>query len=208
MLQHPPVVKERRIFFLLDELGQLNRSASVKDLTTQGRSKGAAVFMGIQDIGQLDRIYGKEEKASIVNSSNNCAIFSLNEPETAKYFADKIGRQEVLETNDSKSMGAASVRDGVSISSGRRELYAVRPDGFLNLPRLQCYLQLKDHNTALLHLNFKDRPALQPSFVLNPGPEFRRSFLAMPALKSKDFTPTQKLEPEKIQDLDSPDYLS
>ena len=50
----------RRVFIFLDEFGTLQRLSSIKNLLTLSRSKGGAVTIGVQDIGQIDRIYGPE----------------------------------------------------------------------------------------------------------------------------------------------------
>jgi len=49
---------DRRIFFILDEFGMLNRLNSIVDLLTNGRSKGASVWLAIQDVGQVNNLYG------------------------------------------------------------------------------------------------------------------------------------------------------
>jgi len=176
-----PESRERRVHFLLDELGQLKKSGSLQDLITQGRSKGAAAYLGVQDFGQLDQIYGRNGRTSIINSVGNAAVFGLNDPDTAKFLAEKIGKHEVMEVNDSVSMGISDVRDGKTLSHQRRELYLFRPEELLGLPSLEMVTLFRGFGPARLQLEVVDRPEKGRSFVMKPGV----GFLEMASLESK-----------------------
>ena len=106
----------RRIYFFLDEFGSLNNMSSIIELLTRARSKGASVWIGTQEIGQIEKVYGKESRQSIVNGCASKLILSIAEPETAKYFSDAIGQTEVLESSESMSMGPSNIRDGLTFT--------------------------------------------------------------------------------------------
>jgi len=190
-----PESRERRIHFLLDELGQLKKSGSLQDLITLGRSKGAAVFLGIQDFGQLDQIYGRNGRISIVNSVGNSAVFGLNDPDTARYLADKLGKKEVLEVSDSVSMGVSDIRDGKTLNHQHRELYLYRPEELLRLAPLELIASFRGYDPARIKLVVTDRPELERPFVMKPGVEFTRPNLATGA--SPNPSPPPDLEPEE-----------
>jgi type IV secretory pathway TraG/TraD family ATPase VirD4 len=56
---------QRRFFFFIDEFGTLN---NIPTMRTNGRSKGMSIWIAIQDIGQIERIYGMDLSQTIVNS--------------------------------------------------------------------------------------------------------------------------------------------
>jgi len=49
----------------------LNRLNSIVDLLTNGRSKGASVWLAVQDIGQISNLYGDNLRQTIMNACNN-----------------------------------------------------------------------------------------------------------------------------------------
>ena len=57
-----PEASRRTTWFLLDEVRQAGRLDGLSALMTKGRSKGAAVLLGFQDIHGLHEVYGRETK--------------------------------------------------------------------------------------------------------------------------------------------------
>ena len=49
----------RRLFFILDEFGELGKIGTIVPLLTGSRSKGGASFILIQDTARINSIYGK-----------------------------------------------------------------------------------------------------------------------------------------------------
>ncbi|MDD5343694.1 MAG: type IV secretion system DNA-binding domain-containing protein, partial [Smithella sp.] len=60
--------RQRRFFFFIDEFGTLNNLPTIPVMLTNGRSKGMSVWIALQDMGQIDKIYGKEISQTIINS--------------------------------------------------------------------------------------------------------------------------------------------
>ena len=58
----------RRVFFIIDELGSLYRLESILDLLTVGRSKGACLICANQDLGRIEDTYGKSNTATFYNN--------------------------------------------------------------------------------------------------------------------------------------------
>ena len=111
--------KSRKIFFLLDEFGSLQKMQSIVDLLALGRSFGARVFIGIQEIQRLYSIYGKELTSTIVNNTSSKIVLRANEAETAEYMARLIGEVKRKETNLTNTTGADlnSNREGASFAN-------------------------------------------------------------------------------------------
>ncbi len=136
----------RRIYFFLDEFGSLNNMSSIIELLTRARSKGASVWIGTQEIGQIEKVYGKESRQSIVNGCASKLILSIAEPETAKYFSDAIGQTEVLESSESMSMGPSNIRDGLTFTRASKTKPLVLPSVFQQFPDMEGILKLSNYD--------------------------------------------------------------
>ena len=157
---------QRRIFFILDEFGTLQRLSTIKDLMTLSRSKGGAVFIGIQDKGQIDKIYSPEFSQSILNACGNSIMFRVADPITAKYLSDRIGRTEVRETDQTLSMGVADNRDGVSLMQRTREKDLVLPSEIMSLRDLEAYLKVANYSITKIQFNYKKYPDKHEPFIV------------------------------------------
>jgi len=97
----------RRVFIILDELGTLQRLSTIVQLLTLSRSKGGSVWIGIQDIGQIDKLYTEPLRQAMVNACGMTVVFSVAEPETAAFLSKKIGDICYLKTDETYSMAVA-----------------------------------------------------------------------------------------------------
>ncbi len=129
----------RRTWFFLDEVREAGRLDGLSRLLTKGRSKGAAVVLGFQDIAGLHDVYGPEVAEELVGQCANKAILRLNSPKTAAWASSLLGTREVIErqAGNSKStpqsLSTASSRsESVSHSVAARPL--VLDSEFLGLP--------------------------------------------------------------------------
>ena len=158
--------RKRRIFFILDEFGTLQRLSTIKDLLTLSRSKGGAVFIGVQDKGQIDKIYSPEFSQSILNACGNSLIYRVSDPMTAKYLSDRIGRTEIIETDQTMSMGVADNRDGISLMQRSREKDLVLPSEIMNLEDLEAYLKIANYSITKIRFKYKQYPESQEPFLV------------------------------------------
>jgi type IV secretory pathway TraG/TraD family ATPase VirD4 len=106
----------RRIFFILDEFGMLNKLNSIVDLLTNGRSKGASVWLAIQDIGQINNLYGENLRQTIMNACNNYFVFKINDYYTAELLSKKIGEVKIKTADE---MIAHNAVDNLNFENGR-----------------------------------------------------------------------------------------
>lgn len=132
----------RRLYFILDELGQIGKVGSIIQLLTQSRSKGGAAWLLIQDVAQVNAIYGKDGCTSIVNSCGNTISLSVKDAETAEFVSKNLGSIEIKRTEESMSMGVSDLRDSISQSSRIMEKRIVLPAQLTTLPDLELYMQL------------------------------------------------------------------
>ncbi|MCP5523249.1 MAG: type IV secretion system DNA-binding domain-containing protein [Verrucomicrobiales bacterium] len=111
----------RRTWIFLDEVRQAGRLDGLSALMTKGRSKGAAVVLGFQDINGLRDVYGREAADELVGQCNTKAILRLNSPETAAWASQLFGSHEVVETRRSSNTNRNFRRLGVAAGSSSGE---------------------------------------------------------------------------------------
>ncbi len=160
-----PESYERRIYFLLDEFPQLQKLPSLLNLLAAGRSKGASVILACQDIGQITALYGKEQMGSLTNNCNTSVCLQLGDPDSQEYMSKLFGERELLETDESYSMGSEDMRDGLSLSRKRRKERLILPSEIATLPKLSAYIKMLHHDIVLDKLTRKDRPVVAEALV-------------------------------------------
>ena len=133
---------DRRIFFFLDEFGQLNRMNSLIDILTNGRSKGASIWLAIQDIGQIDEKYGHNLRKTIINAFSNYVVFALNDHETAKFFVSKIGERKVIAIDEMIQHNADSDSNNMGVRRSQKTENLVLSSDIMNLPDRQAFIKL------------------------------------------------------------------
>lgn len=124
-----PESADPKTWFFLDEVREAGRLDGLGSLLTKGRSKGAAVVLGFQDIEGLRAAYGDDRVVNeLVGQCAHKFLLRFESPATADWAASVIGQSEWVEEK---------VTDG---SSGRSVTYdRVKRDGvlaseFLSLP--------------------------------------------------------------------------
>ena len=192
----------RRIFFMLDEFGTLQRLSTIVQLLTLSRSKGGSTWIGIQDIGQLDKIYTKELRESIVNACGSNLIFSVADPTTSKFLSDKIGDREFSEMEETHSMGVEDHRDGISLVRRRKTEKLVLPSEIQNLKDLNCFLKLPNYpitNTRFKYVSYPDR---HEPFVMRPdlSLDYIIGEQAKILAQAKAFTVDRGIQVQEIQE--------
>lgn len=159
---------DRRVFFILDEFGTLQRLSSIVQLLTLARSKGGSCWLGIQDIGQIEKIYTRDLRQAIVNSCGSSAIFSVADPNTADFLSSKIGEAEVEETSKNVQMGIATMRDGTSIQKHRKTRKVLLGSEIMELAELECLVKFGNYDTSRTKLTYKSYGSVADSFTLKP----------------------------------------
>lgn len=158
----------RRIFFMLDEFGTLQRLPTIIQLLTLSRSKGGSCWIGIQDIGQLDKLYTDQLRQSIVNACGGNLMFAVADPVSAKFLSDKIGDAEYIGTDETHSMGTEDTRDGISLVRRKRTEKLVLPSDIENLRDLECFLKLPNYDLTTIKLEYRKFEDLHEPFIIRP----------------------------------------
>ena len=108
-------------WFFLDELRELGALDMLGDMMTVGRSKGASMVLGFQDINGIQAEYGKERALELVGQTGNFALLRINgtQPDTQKWASQVAGQLRFQETKRTTSENTS--RDGTTsgVSSSR-----------------------------------------------------------------------------------------
>lgn len=132
---------DRRVWFILDELPALQKVPSLQTALAESRKFGGCVVAGIQNIHQLQKIYGQSESQSILNLFNTSYIFRTEDPETCRYLSSKLGEQELHDVQENISYGANTMRDGVNLNVQQKKHTLVLPTEISLLPNLECFVK-------------------------------------------------------------------
>jgi len=158
----------RRLFFMLDEFGTLQRLDAMVGLLTGSRSKGGCIFLGVQDIGQIDRLYGRDTRMSIVNACGNAVIFAVSDPDNARFLSARISDTEYTEMDRSFSMGVEDFRDGVNLSQRKRKEPLFLPADLMSLPDMTGIVKFANHDYLKTQLSYTAVRDVQRAFELRP----------------------------------------
>lgn len=158
---------KNRVFIFLDEFGQLPNMTTIQNLMTASRSKGGAIFIGVQDIGQIDKIYKKETRTTILNSAANRIIFNCKDHDTARFFSKEIGETEYYEATESKSLGVGK-GDRINASRQRRKEALVTPEDIQSLPDLSAFISIGHHDITLSKFKYRKLKKKAEAFIQRP----------------------------------------
>lgn len=158
----------RRMYFLLDEFGTLNKLSAVRDMLILGRSKGLCSVLGVQDVGQIDAEYQEQTRNTIINACSNVVLLAQNDPATAKLAAEILGQSE--QWDDSHSVDESGA--GSTLQNAKQIKYLVLPSEFQSMDNLTAFVRiLKDWRfTNIEYVSYQNK---NESFILNNSFEFQ-----------------------------------
>lgn len=192
--------RQRRIFIILDEFSTLQKLSTMVNMLTLSRSKGGAIFLGIQNFGLIDDVYNAPTRQTIVNACGNCAVFSVADPETSDYCVRKLGEVEYWENQSSQSIGTNDA-DRINSNQVKRKEHLVLASDIHGLKDLTAYVRFSNYDVALTTFSYKKFKTISDSFIMRPDlflSEFKKNALDN-NLKNKDLDISQS---PQINDLD------
>jgi type IV secretory pathway TraG/TraD family ATPase VirD4 len=153
--------EDRQIWYILDEVDSLGKVGSLRHAVSKLRKHGGRCVLGLQTIAQLRSTYGKDEAQTLM-ANLATVILRAGDGETAEYFSQEFGNQEVERTQVSRSttmqggFGTSKTRN--KVRETRRtvlesEIAALRDlEGYLKTPgsltRIQLAFEQPDKQTA------------------------------------------------------------
>ena len=106
-----------RTWFFLDEVKEAGNLDALGRLMTKGRSVGASVVLGFQDVDGMYEAFGENQAKSILGQCATKLFLRLDSPETAKWAESVFGEYEAVEVKQSASLGE-STSEGTSTTKG------------------------------------------------------------------------------------------
>lgn len=132
----------RRLWFIIDELPSLNVMPNLPKALAETRKYGGCFVIGLQNLPQLEQMYGANLTRSIAGLCGTKVVFRTSDAPTAKKLSEFFGEQETLEAAESISFGAHQMRDGVNLAEHKRIQPTIPYTDLLRLDNLEAYLQL------------------------------------------------------------------
>jgi type IV secretory pathway TraG/TraD family ATPase VirD4 len=139
-----PADKERRLWFVVDELDALGQIDGLKDALARLRKFGGRCVLGFQSIAQVSSTYGQGDAHTIVENCGNTLILRCSASEgggTARFASQLIGDREVIRTTLSKNRRLNQVFDSTSLNQHYSVEPAVLASEIERLPDLTGYLK-------------------------------------------------------------------
>ncbi len=119
----------------LDELPSIFLPDLFKWLN-ESRSEGFCGILGWQNMGQLEKIYGREISKAILGACGTKFVFNPGEEESARLFSAYLGEEEIKYKQKSRSTGGGRASTSISEQERTRKLF--EPAQFLKLPPGKC----------------------------------------------------------------------
>ncbi|MGL5193403.1 MAG: type IV secretory system conjugative DNA transfer family protein [Chroococcales cyanobacterium] len=114
----------------LDELPTLYLPNIVNWLN-ENREDGFVGLLGFQNLAQLQKSYGRELSRAIIGATGTKFIFNPQDGESAKFFADYLGEEEIEITSKSRSRSKGG--NSRSWNQNFQKRYLFEPAQFLKL---------------------------------------------------------------------------
>ncbi|WP_196600377.1 type IV secretory system conjugative DNA transfer family protein [Pectinatus frisingensis] len=160
-----PDDENRRTYFVLDEIGSLDKMDSLISLETIGRSKGVSLICASQDFGQIAEKYGKDNLQTFVNNFNTNFYFRLNDAKTAKEIADSIGKQQIKRKAENHSISIEDSRTNKSNSEQEHTEYLVMPEELQQLDVGTAYCRISGSSISKIKIPQKYMSDKNEAFV-------------------------------------------
>ncbi len=144
VLDLPPATgdrsRQRRTWFVLDEMPLLGRITSLVTLLTNGSKHGAAVIAGIQTVAQLRDAYGHDQAQTVLATLGTWLTLRVNDAETADYMSRALGDEEIRRVVKSGGKNDSGKSDNWSEQHSTRRV--VMPSQLQNLRDLHGFLNI------------------------------------------------------------------
>lgn len=161
--------RDRRVWFIIDELGTLQKLPILLTALAEVRKYGGCFIIGFQDIWQLEETYGRNITHSLSGLTGTKVIFRTSCSITAERMSKALGEQEILAPSESISYGAHQMRDGVNLSGQRMDKPVVSGSDIMQLKNLHAYLKLPESaSIAEIAFPFIELPRICSACVEKP----------------------------------------
>lgn len=109
-----PENDKRDLWYVLDEVDSLGKVSSLRAGLTKLRKYGGKVVLGLQTVSQLRSTYGKDEAQTLLANVSTKVVLRAGDGETAEYFSNEFGMQQIERENVSYSESSSDHGDSES----------------------------------------------------------------------------------------------
>lgn len=158
-----PESQNCRLYFIIDEIGSINKIQLLPDLITKGRSYGISILALTQDPGLLREKYGPQVMQSFLNNFGTQIVLRINDANTAKELADNFGVEEIIEYKESIQL-PQNGSPVPSISQDTTTKSLILPSQLQSLPPFKGYgkiLGFNPFNLIIPQLFFNENPNIK-----------------------------------------------
>lgn len=135
------VKQTRNINIVTDEQSSFHKVDNLADSLSKIRKFGGQYMMGMQSYPQMVKHYGRDEADEIIDLLNTQIYFRSNATSIADFASSQLGKQDISEVKENYSIGANTIRDGVSFGRQTVTRQLVLPTEMQNLENLECYIK-------------------------------------------------------------------
>lgn len=187
----------RRIWFIIDELGTLYKMDSIIVSKTVGRSKGGCLICANQDLGVSKKCM-VNLKAFLIILIN--FTFRIREPETAEFLSKAIGDQQIIKTNQSRQMSPSQTGDRRTESDQEKAKRLIMPVEFQSLNDLEAIMNIAGYGVSQI--------TIPPIFFKEKNSNFEmREFKRYGVLRSRTSLSDNQELIENIEDVNQ-EYMT
>ncbi|TFW15457.1 type IV secretion system DNA-binding domain-containing protein [Duganella callida] len=157
----------RRLWYVMDELDSLGKITSLRAGLTKLRKYGGVCVSGLQTIAQLRSTYGHDEAQTLLSCMTTKLILKAGDGETAKYFENEIGQQEVEreEVSEGTSQRIGDLGSSSENKSVKRNTQAaVLASQITGLENLHGFLMLTGLPIAKVQLDYVPMPDINAPY--------------------------------------------
>lgn len=102
----------RSLWFFCDEFQSFGKlDTFTKILLERGRDKGARMVIGVQDVSQLNELYGQDFVKFLMSNVGTSILAGANQGETAETFSKNLGQLSFNKTHTTHSENGKSVNE-------------------------------------------------------------------------------------------------
>ena len=158
--------RNRRIWFICDELPSLHRLPMLAETIAEVRKFGGCFMLGMQSFSQLGKVYGRDTASEIFDLLNTRFYFRSPSSEMARLVATELGEAEIEEATESYSYGANTIRDGISVGKHKTKRQIVTYPEVMAMQNMECFLRLPgNYPVAKMKLTYEPRRTVASDFV-------------------------------------------
>lgn len=139
VLSRNMAVRGRIIHAVCDELAQIDKVPSLLMFGAEARKYGGNLVLGYQSPAQLRSVYGDKDASALEDILSSYFIFRVSGSDGSEWASKLLMDQELVKTAESISMGAADVRDSVTLQKSDRVVKVVLASEIVSLPDLSFY---------------------------------------------------------------------